>query len=66
MYLEHPVLFGGATGNGGFDLISFGSIQNGKLVARQVARKPLVFCTSWRRSLFHLISMVLLRQLLMR
>jgi len=31
-YLEHPVLFGGATGNGGFDLVNFGSIQNGKLV----------------------------------
>jgi hypothetical protein len=33
-YLKHPVLFGGATGNGGFDLISFGSINNGKLNAK--------------------------------
>ncbi|RDW80106.1 putative aromatic peroxygenase [Coleophoma cylindrospora] len=34
-YLEYPVLFGGATGNGGFNLINFGSsIQNGKLVAK--------------------------------
>lgn len=33
IYLEYPVLFGGATGNGEFDLINFGSIQNGKLVA---------------------------------
>lgn len=33
MYLEHPVLFGGATGNGGFDLLNFGSIKDGKLVA---------------------------------
>ncbi|PMD35393.1 putative aromatic peroxygenase [Hyaloscypha variabilis F] len=32
-YLEYPVLFGGATGNGGFDLLNFGSIQNGTLVA---------------------------------
>lgn len=32
-YLEYPVLFGGATGNGGFDLINFGSIQNGTLIA---------------------------------
>ena len=32
-YLEYPVLFGGSTGNGGFDLINFESIQNGKLVA---------------------------------
>lgn len=30
-YLEYPVLFGGATGNGGFDLINFGAISNGKL-----------------------------------
>lgn len=30
-YLLHPVLFGGATGNGGFDLLNFGSIQNGVL-----------------------------------
>lgn len=33
-YLEYPVLFGGATGNGGFDLINFGgSINNGTLAA---------------------------------
>lgn len=32
-YLEYPVLFGGSTGNGGFDLIYFGSIQNGSLIA---------------------------------
>jgi len=32
-YLEYPVLFGGATGNGGFDLLNFGNIKNGKLVA---------------------------------
>jgi hypothetical protein len=32
-YLEYPVLFGGATGNGGFDLINFGSIKNGSLIA---------------------------------
>jgi hypothetical protein len=25
-YLEHPVLFGGVTGNGGFDLVNFGNI----------------------------------------
>lgn len=31
-YLDHPVLFGGATGNGGFDLVGFGSIQSGRLV----------------------------------
>lgn len=33
MYLKHPVLFGGATGNGGLDLLNFGSIKDGKLVA---------------------------------
>jgi hypothetical protein len=33
-YLKYPVLFGGATGNGGFDLLNFGtSIKNGTLVA---------------------------------
>lgn len=32
-YLQYPVLFGGATGNGGFNLISFGSIKDGKLIA---------------------------------
>jgi hypothetical protein len=32
-YLEYPVLSGGATGNGGFDLINFGNIKNGTLVA---------------------------------
>jgi hypothetical protein len=32
-YLEYPVLFGGATSNGGFDLINFGQIQNGTLIA---------------------------------
>ncbi|KAI9667937.1 MAG: hypothetical protein M1821_000757 [Bathelium mastoideum] len=34
MYLEHPVLFGGATGTGGFDVLptNFGAIQNGSLV----------------------------------
>jgi hypothetical protein len=32
-YLEYPVLFGGSTGNGGFDLLNFNNIQNGTLVA---------------------------------
>lgn len=33
-YLEYPVLFGGATGNGGFDLVNFGSLlKNGSLLA---------------------------------
>ncbi|KAF4624281.1 heme-thiolate peroxidase [Cudoniella acicularis] len=32
-YLEYPVLFGGAAGNEGFDLINSGSIQNGTLIA---------------------------------
>ncbi|PQE32826.1 heme-thiolate peroxidase HTP5 protein [Rutstroemia sp. NJR-2017a WRK4] len=33
-YLEYPVLFGGATGNGGFDTINFGSmIKDGKLIS---------------------------------
>lgn len=32
-FLEHPILFGGNTGNGGFDTISYGSIKNGKPVA---------------------------------
>jgi len=32
-YLEYPVLFGGATGNGGFDLINFNNIKNGNLIA---------------------------------
>ncbi|CZT50958.1 uncharacterized protein RSE6_12033 [Rhynchosporium secalis] len=33
-YLEYPVLFGGATGNGGFDTLDFsGGIKNGKLIA---------------------------------
>lgn len=32
-YLEYPVLFGGATGNGGFDLINFNNIKNGTLIA---------------------------------
>lgn len=31
MYLLDPVPFGGNTGNGQFDLISFGSIQNGSI-----------------------------------
>lgn len=31
MYLLDPVLFGGATGSGSFDLLSFGSIQNGSI-----------------------------------
>lgn len=31
MYELHPVLFGGNTGNGGFDTINFGAIRNGKL-----------------------------------
>ena len=30
-YAAHPVLFGGNTGDGTFDTISFGSIKNGKL-----------------------------------
>lgn len=31
-YLEYPVLFGGATGDGGFDALpSFGAIQDGKI-----------------------------------
>merc|ERR1711977_611007 len=33
MYLEYPVLFGGATGNGGFNLINFNGIKDGKLIA---------------------------------
>jgi len=33
MYLEHPVLFGGSTGNGGFNLLNFGAIKNGTLIA---------------------------------
>ncbi|KAI9641942.1 hypothetical protein NHQ30_009811 [Ciborinia camelliae] len=33
LYLEYPVPFGGATGNGGFDLMNFGSIKNGTLIA---------------------------------
>lgn len=32
-YLEYPVLFGGATGNGGFDFINFNGIKNGTLLA---------------------------------
>jgi hypothetical protein len=32
-YLAYPVLFGGNTGNGGFNTISFGSIQNGSIIA---------------------------------
>lgn len=32
-YIEYPVLFGGSTGNGGFNLLNFGSIKNGTLVA---------------------------------
>jgi len=32
-YAEYPVLFGGATGNGGFDFLNFNNIQNGTLVA---------------------------------
>ena len=32
-YLEYPVLFGGATGNGGFDLLNYGYINNGNLIA---------------------------------
>jgi len=32
-YAEYPVLFGGSTGNGGFDLVNFGSIKNGSLIA---------------------------------
>jgi len=32
MYLENPVMFGGATSDGGFDALpDFGSIQNGKI-----------------------------------
>ncbi|GAB7354943.1 hypothetical protein MBLNU459_g5561t1 [Dothideomycetes sp. NU459] len=32
MYLEHPVLFGGATGSGTFDALpAYGPIQNGKI-----------------------------------
>lgn len=34
-YLANPVLFGGNTGNGGFDLLNFGSfIKNGQLLAQ--------------------------------
>lgn len=33
-YLEYPVQFGGATGNGGFNLLNFGAIQNGTLIAK--------------------------------
>ena len=41
-YLEYPVLFGGSTGNGGFDLINFGQIKNGTLVATPNA--PVTAC----------------------
>ncbi|KAF8864569.1 hypothetical protein BDZ45DRAFT_669342 [Acephala macrosclerotiorum] len=40
-YLEYPVLFGGATGNGGFDLVNFNNIKNGSLV---VAPGPETAC----------------------
>ncbi|TEY35481.1 hypothetical protein BOTCAL_0589g00030 [Botryotinia calthae] len=33
LYSQNPVLFGGATGNGGFYLINFGCIENGTLIA---------------------------------
>lgn len=32
-YLEYPVLFGGNTGNGGLDALSYGPITNGQLAA---------------------------------
>ena len=34
-YLKYPVLFGGATGDGGFDALptNFGAIQNGTITA---------------------------------
>ena len=45
-YLEHPVLFGGATGNGGFDTVSFGpGIQDGKLATPDA---PTVLCTLYQ------------------
>ena len=31
MYGQNPVLFGGNTGNGGFDALNFSAIKNGKL-----------------------------------
>lgn len=41
-YVEYPVLFGGSTGNGGFNTISFGSgIKDGKLVK---ADAPTMLC----------------------
>jgi hypothetical protein len=33
LYLAYPVLFGGNTGNGGFDLLNFGAISNGTLTS---------------------------------
>ena len=33
LYLEYPVLFGGNTGKGSFDTVSFGAIEGGKLEA---------------------------------
>lgn len=45
-YLEYPVLFGGATGNGGFDLLNFGTIQNGTLLATPGA--PETLCTIYQ------------------
>lgn len=41
-YLEYPVLFGGATGNGGFNLINFNNIKNGTLIAAPGA--PEIAC----------------------
>jgi len=39
-YIEYPVLFGGNTGNGGFDFIAdFGSIKDGKLIAQPTAKQ---------------------------
>ncbi|KAH9224889.1 putative aromatic peroxygenase [Leptodontidium sp. 2 PMI_412] len=41
-YLEYPVLFGGATGNGGFNAINFNGIKDGKLIA--VPDAPTTLC----------------------
>jgi hypothetical protein len=43
-YLEYPVLFGSATGNGGFDVINFGSsIKDGKLISPPDAKTAACF-----------------------
>jgi hypothetical protein len=54
-YLLHPVLFGGNTGNGGFDLINFGGIKDGKLIAApdsKVATLPTIPTRNREDSIF--------------